>query len=597
MDATPTLNNQSLPSKDFSTLAEALDYAALGQTGYNFYSGSGKLSVVLPYAELRKKARVLAKKLINLDLPRGSRVALVADTDPDFVRFFFACQYAGLTPVPLPAQLYLSGRKAYIAQLKRLLSICQAQLAMATDDFLPFLTSAAAGLDMRVVGNPEAYDRLPGSHDLLQPMDTTELAYLQYTSGSTRFPRGVMITQKAVMNNLSSIIKYGVRTRPGDRAVSWLPFFHDMGLVGLLLSPMAAQISVDFLNTRYFAMRPRLWLKLMSENQATLSFSPPFGYELTAQRVRDHEVKNFDLSAWRVAGVGAEMIRTESLEYFADLFKPSGFDRRAFLPCYGMAECSLAVSFGQLGKGMQTDCVDAECLAAVQKALPLAPSDSCSRYNKFVNCGAPLPGYEMEIRDTTGRALPERRCGALYLRGPSVMSGYFGNLKATQENLSPDGWLNTGDLAYRIGENVVITGRQKDLIIINGRNVWPQDIEYLAERQPEVRTGDASAFSITVPTGDERAVVMAQCRESDPEKRSELKKRLQRMIQEELGIDCIVELVPRNTLVRTTSGKPSRHGAKKEYLKRIAANSSEYPNGQPYPESILCCTVSSSSPL
>ncbi len=142
-----------------------------------------------------------------------------------------------------------------------------------------------------------------------------------------------------------------------------------------------------------------------------------------------------------------------------------------------------------------------------------------------------------------------------------------------------------------------ITGRQKDLIIINGRNVWPQDIEYLAERQPEVRTGDASAFSITVPTGDERAVVMAQCRESDPEKRSELKKRLQRMIQEELGIDCIVELVPRNTLVRTTSGKPSRHGAKKEYLKRIAANSSEYPNGQPYPESILCCTVSSSSPL
>ena len=171
------------------------------------------------------------------------------------------------------------------------------------------------------------------------------------------------------------------------------------------------------------------------------------------------------------------------------------------------------------------------------------------------------------------------------------MSGYFGNLKATQENLSPDGWLNTGDLAYRIGESVLITGRQKDLIIINGRNVWPQDMEYLAEGQTEVRTGDASAFSITEPTGEERAVVMAQCRESDSQKRSELKKRLQRMIQEELGIDCMVELVPRNTLVRTTSGKPSRHGAKKEYLKRIAANSSEYPDDQPSPVSIQCRTA------
>mgnify|MGYP003572119557 CR=1 FL=1 len=282
---------------------------------------------------------------------------------------------------------------------------------MATDDFLPFLTSAAAGLNMRFVGNPADYDRLPESRALLQPIDATELAYLQYTSGSTRFPRGVMITQKAVMNNLSSIIEHGVRRGVEDRAVSWLPFYHDMGLVGLLLSPMAAQISVDFLNTRYFAMRPRLWLKLMSDNRATISFSPPFGYELAAQRVRDHGVRNYDLRAWRVAGVGAEMIRTDSLEYFADLFKTSGFDRRAFLPCYGMAECSLAVSFGPQGKGIQLDCVDADRLAASQQAAPVAPSGCGRRANNFVNCGEPLPGYEMEIRDSTGRVLPERTCG------------------------------------------------------------------------------------------------------------------------------------------------------------------------------------------
>ena len=175
-----------------------------------------------------------------------------------------------------------------------------------------------------------------------------------------------MISQKAVMSNLFAILKYGIQIRPGDRAVSWLPYFHDMGLVGLVLSPMAAQVTVDYLNTRDFAMRPRLWLTLMSQNRGTLSFSPPFGYELAARRVREKEVAQFDLSAWRIAGVGAETIRTESLELFADLFAPSGFDRRSFVPCYGMAECSLAVSFGPLNVGLDIDFID----AAVGKALP-----------------------------------------------------------------------------------------------------------------------------------------------------------------------------------------------------------------------------------
>jgi fatty-acyl-CoA synthase len=345
-----------------------------------------------------------------------------------------------------------------------------------------------------------------------------------------------------------------------------------MGLVGLLLAPMVARISVDFLNTRYFAMRPRLWLKLMSENQGTISFSPPFGYELAARQVRDRQTLDYDLSAWRVAGVGAEMIRKDSLDRFAARFEPSGFHRGAFLPCYGMAECSLAVSFGLLGKGIQTDCVDADCLAANQKAEPTALPGGSGRVNEFVSCGTPLPGYEIEIRDSCGHVLPERACGALYLRGPSVMSGYFGDAEATRENLTPDGWLNTGDMAYRIGESVLITGRQKDLIIINGRNLWPQDLEYLAERHPDIRTGSVSAFSITESTGEERAVVMVQCREQDTERLRDLRKRLRRSIREELGIDCIIAIVPRNTLIRTTSGKPSRQSAKKVYLEWAAAD-------------------------
>jgi len=577
MYATPTVNNPVLRRKNFfSTLTEALDYASQGQTGYNFYSGAGELFAALPYATLREEARSLAKRLANMGVARGSRVALVADMNPDFVRFFFACQYAGLTPVPLPAQLQFGGRKAYVAQLKRLLSTCRAELAMAPDAFLPFLTDAAAGSNVRFLGTPQDYDVLTETQAPLNPVRPTDLAYLQYTSGSTQFPRGVMITQKAVLSNLLAIIQEGVKVREGDRAVSWLPFFHDMGLVGLLLCPMASQISVDFLNTMDFAMRPRLWLRLMSENRATISFSPPFGYELAARRLRDNDVHKYDLRSWRVAGVGAEMIRPESLRHFADRLRPSGFDDRAFLPCYGMAECSLAVCFGPQGQPLQTDHVDGNLLSEHQIAVPVDPKagNGNGRSSTFVNCGLPLPGYELEIRNSAGRVLPERHCGTLYLRGSSVMSGYFGDPKSTRAVLSEDGWLNTGDIAYQIGSSVVITGREKDMIIIHGRNIWPQDIECLAELHPEVGTRNALAFSVPDPDGGEQAVVMVQCCLSDSRKSADLEERIHRLIRDELGIICKVALVPQDSLPHTTSGKPSRSSARKEYLRRTIMDQS-----------------------
>jgi len=588
MEATPTLNSSSLRGNNiFSTLAEALDYASQGQTGYNFYSGTGELLTALPYARLREEAQSLAGKLVHMGLPRSSRVALVADTNPDFVRFFFACQYAGLTPVPLPAQLQLGGRKAYVTQLRRLLSDCQAELAMAPDAFLSFLTEAAAGSKIRFLGTPGDFDVLDETHEPFTSVKPTDLAYLQYTSGSTRFPRGVMISQQTVLSNLISIIQEGVQVREGDRAVSWLPFFHDMGLVGLLLCPMASQLSVDYLNTLQFAMRPRTWLKLMSENRGTISFGPPFGYELVARRLRDDDLSKYDLRAWRVAGVGAEMIRPESLRMFADRLKPCGFDERAFLPCYGMAECSLAVSFGPRGQSLQMDQVDADLLSEQQIAAPVNPQTDGrkGRYNTFVNCGSPLSGYELEIRDRAGRVLPERHCGTLYLRGPSVMSGYFGNPESTREVLSEDGWLNTGDLAYRIGSDVFITGREKDLIIIHGRNIWPQDIESVAESQPELGTRDALAFSVPGPEGEE-AVVMVQCYAANLEKGAELAERIQRLIRDELGILCQVVMVPQDSLPHTTSGKPSRSSARNEYLKRMMPQQSVSREEKPSPNVI-----------
>lgn len=571
MEATPTGNKLPLRFGDFSTLAEALDYAAQGETGFNFYTGGGKLYAVLPYAKLRDEARVLARRLLSLGLERGERVALVADTTPDFPRFFFACQYAGLIPVPLTASIHLGGHQAYVAQLRRLLRICRAEVAIAPKDFLPFLLEAAEGLNLRFVGTPEAFADLPEERTQLQPLQPKEIAYLQYTSGSTRFPRGVVITQETVLNNLADIIQHGVKVRPGDRCVSWLPYYHDMGLVGLVLAPLASQLSVDYLSTREFAMRPRLWLALLSQNRATISFSPPFGYELCVRRLKKGEADKFDLSFWRVAGVGAETIRAEPLADFADILAPSGFDKKAFLACYGMAECSLAVSFAPLGQGLDVDYVDGDYLAEYHKALPIqgAPDKTTARSNSFVNCGVPLPGYEVELRDAQGTVLPDRHCGTLFVRGPSVMSGYFGEPRATREVISAKGWLNTGDLGYRLGNSIIVTGRQKDLIIINGRNIWPQDLEYLAEQQPEVRTGDASAFSVPGPDNEEKAVLVIQCRVSDVGKRVNLMERLHGLVRQEVGIDCFIELVPPHTLPRTSSGKLSRSGARQDFLKRV----------------------------
>jgi fatty-acyl-CoA synthase len=572
MQATPTENNLPLRGADFSTLAEALDYAALGKTGYNFYTNKGKLSAVLPYAQLQEKAQVLALRLHSLGLERGTRIALVTDTHPDFQHFFFACQYAGLVPIPLPAMVSMGGRNNYVAHLRRLLINSQAAVAMAQEEFVEFLAEASAELDLRFFGAHKAFADLPQSTIQPLPIGPTETAYIQYTSGSTHFPRGVVISQKAVLNNLKGIIGTGLRVQPGDRCVSWLPYYHDMGFVGFVLAPMASQCSVDYLDTQAFAMRPRQWLALMTHSRATISFGPPFGYELCARRVRK-SVDQFDLSAWRVAGVGAEMIRPDFLKRFAKIFAPCGFDKKAFLACYGMAECSLAVSFAPLGQGLEVEtAVDTDYFATCQEALAVknASEKECPlRTGVFVNCGKPLPGYEVVARDRQGRDLPDKRCGTVFVRGPSVMSGYLGDIDATREVLSPDGWLNTGDIGYRIQGDIVITGREKDLIIINGRNIWAQDLEYLAEQQPGVRPRDTIAFSVPGAKGEEIAVMVVQCRESDPAKRKLLTKQLQGLIRQELGIDCFVELVPLHTLPRTSSGKPSRSRARQDFIQRI----------------------------
>ena len=566
--ATPTDNTRPLQLR-FASLADALDYAAEGCTGYNFYGGRGEHHATLTYSELRTRSLELARRLAGLGLEPGARAAFLADTNPDSIRFFFACQYAGLVPVPLSASLHLGSHRAYVAQLRHMLVNCGAKVAMAAPNLLPYLQQAAEGLPLRFVGEPAAFDDLAAGGAALRPLGPTDTAFLQYTSGTTQFVRGVVVTQAALMNNLLGILKDGLAIRAGDRAVSWLPYYHDMGFVGFVLAPMAAQVSVDYMSPTEFAKRPLQWLTLISASRGTIAFSPTFGYELCSRRLRREDIERLDLSSWRVAGVGAEMIRPDALEQFADQFAPAGFDRRAFMACYGMAECSLAVSLSPLDTGLRVDRVDRRRLAESRIALPVDDTPGDAEVGRFVNCGRALPGFEVEVRDDGGRVLPERRCGTVFVRGPSVSPGYFADPAATAEVLSPEGWLDTGDLGYHLDGSLVITGRRKDLLILNGRNIWPQDLEHIAVQQAEVSDRAAAAFSVSGPGGEEMAAMVVQCRLTDPARRAALVERLQTAILEEIGIRCLIELVPPHTLPRTSSGKLSRAGAREGFLKRL----------------------------
>jgi fatty-acyl-CoA synthase len=390
-----------------------------------------------------------------------------------------------------------------------------------------------------------------------------DLSYIQYSSGSTRFPTGVMVTHASLMANCRAMTRYGVRNGAGDRGTSWLPFFHDMGLVGFMLGALTSQASMDYLPTEDFARRPLTWLKLISQNGGTVSYAPSFGYELCARRVTtmSEGSLDLDLSKWRVAGIGGEMIKPDVMRAFGAAFRPYGFSDKAFCASYGLAECVLAVSLADAGTGMLLDHVDKQALEA-HRAQP-APADS-PEARTFVSCGKVLPEHRAEIRDEAGKVLGQREVGRIFVQGPSVMQGYFNDEEATKAALA-GGWLDTGDLGYWIGDELVIVGRAKDMMIINGRNVWPQDIEWTVEQLDGLRSGDSAAIVLADAGGAERPTVLVQCRASSPEDRRKLEADVRAKVQDSVGILCDVVLVPARSLPKTTSGKLARGRAKKMY--------------------------------
>ena len=560
---TPTLDILDRRIADFDTLGEALDYAARGHRGMNFHDARGTLLRAYPYSELREDALAHARRFMTLGLNKGDRLALVAETGPEFAACFFGAVYAGLWPVPLPLPTSFGGRDAYVDQLVVMLTSSDPQLFLYPPELADYAEIAAAKRDVAARDWDSLAEVEPSAADL--PVSTAdEIGYLQYSSGSTRFPHGVAVTHRALLDNLHAH-GLGVKVQDSDRCVSWLPWYHDMGLVGCMLSPVANQISVDYLKTEDFARRPLAWLDLISRNPGTtLSYSPTFGYDICSRRMSSQTkaADRFDLSRWRIAGNGADMIRPDVMQAFVDSFADAGFKAQSFCPSYGLAEATLAVSIMPPGEGIRLELVEESELSGVGTPAQERPR----RYRAIVNCGRAVEGMEIEIRDADGAILADRSIGKVFCRGTSVMVGYFRDEESTRACLSGDGWLDTGDMGYLSNGYIFIVGRAKDMIIINGRNHWPQDIEWAVEQLPGFKSGDIAAFAITGPSGEETPAVLVHCRVSDPGERGRLRDDIRERVRAITGISPVVELIPPRSLPRTSSGKLSRTKARNLYL-------------------------------
>ena len=560
---TPTPNDCDLPRvrAEFATFNDAIDYAARSAKGLNFHDMRGQLERVYPFSEMREDALVMARRLIGCEIKPTDRVALIAETGPDFAALFCACIYAGAWPVPLPLPTTFGGKESYIDQLAVQLQSSDPVILIYPPEIGEMAKAAADRQGCASEGWDEFAEREAPECDL-PPAKPDDICYLQYSSGSTRFPTGVAVTHEALLHNL-----YGHSTTmdlgKNDRVVSWLPWYHDMGLVGCFLSLIANQVSADYLKPDAFARRPLAWLDMISRNPGnTLSYSPTFGYDICARRIssQSHVAERFDLSRWRVAGNGADMIRPDVMQSFVNAFAEAGFKASAFTPSYGLAEAVLAVTVMPPGEGIRVELVEEERLSGTPRDISRP-----ARYRAIVNCGKALPDMKVEIRGEDGHARGDHQIGKVWCNGPSVMHSYFRNEEATNDCLV-DEWLDTGDMGYLANGYLFIVGRAKDMIIINGKNHWPQDIEWAVEQLPGFNHGDIAAFAVETDNGEEAPAVLVHCRVSDPIERIKLREQIADKVRSVTGMSCVVELVPPRTLPRTSSGKLSRAKAKKLYL-------------------------------
>jgi acyl-CoA synthetase (AMP-forming)/AMP-acid ligase II len=390
---------------------------------------------------------------------------------------------------------------------------------------------------------------------------------LQFTSGSTARPKGVVLTHGNLVANSIAIVTEGLAVRDGDHCVSWLPLYHDMGLIGFVVAALVGTVPTTYIPTTLFLRRPAIWLRILSRHKGTMTYAPNFAYALAAAKVRPEDVADIDLSSVRVAGCGAEPIQAETLRAFLARYGSVGFREEAFVPSYGMAESSLGIAFGE---GIPAERLLLRDLTEEQRAV-VADDAVDDLTVELVGCGTPFSGHALRIVSTeTGEDLPPRYVGEIVVKGPSVTSGYFRDPVQTRAVLSEDGWLRTGDLGYQNeAGQLFVCGRVRDLIIVNGRNFYPQDVEWATASVEGVRLGSVVAFGVPSRDGaTEGAVVVAESKLwRQPEQRERLIAEVRGAVQRMVGLPLDeVVLVPSRTIPKTTSGKVQRARTRSLYL-------------------------------
>jgi len=547
---------------------------------------TGERTSKLTFAELHAAAQRCAAELARRGVPPGGRVALMLPTSRAFFVSYAGILLAGAVPVPIYPPFRADRIEEYAARQSAILSNAEACLlltfrrAEAIAKLLrPRVRSLESVVDAEklIAAADNAPPLAPGA---LSPHVTgsrvrkgSDLALLQYTSGSTGDPKGVMLTHANLLANMRAVGE-AVQLSSSDVVVSWLPLYHDMGLIGAWLTILHFGIHVIVMSPLSFLTRPERWLHAFHKYGGTVAAAPNFAYELCARKVADKDIQGIDLSSWRAALNGAEPVNPDTLERFAARFEKYGFRRTAQLPVYGLAEASLAVTVPPLNRGPLVDRVERATFTSQGRAVPAASDDGTAI--SFVSSGMPIPRHEVHIVDEDGRETPDRIEGFLWFRGPSATSGYYRNPRATETLLplgpeSDDGeypWVNSGDRAYRAQGEIFVTGRVKDIIIKGGRNLYPHEAEELAARAEGIRKGCIVAFGLNdEASGTEKMVVVAETRERDPGRRAAISAKVTELVTQGLGMPPDrVELIPLGNIPKTSSGKLRREETKQLYL-------------------------------
>lgn len=540
------------------TLAEVLEWHARvhPERAHVHLAAPDGATEAVTYGALHARAAALGAGLLARGLTPGGAVAIMLPTGADYLAAFLGTVLAGGVPVPIYPPARAAQIEDHLRRHAGILSNARAEVLVTVPEARGVSRLLRAHAEpLRAIVTPA---ELAGDGAGLAPapLRETDTAFLQYTSGSTGRPKGVVLTHANLLANIRAIGR-AVGVRPGDVCVSWLPLYHDMGLIGAWLGSLYFAVPLVLMSPLTFLARPARWLWAIHHHGGTLAAAPNFAYELCLNKVEDAELKGLDLSGWRMAMNGAEPVRPETVRRFAARFAPHGFRPEAMTPVYGLAECSVGLCIPPPGRGPRVDRVDREAFTAEGLAVT-APEGNATPL-EFVSAGYPLADHQVRIVDSDGRELPERREGRLEFRGPSATAGYFRNPEATA-SLFDGAWLDSGDLAYVAEGEVFITARAKDVIIRAGRNLYPHEVDEAVGEIDGVRKGCVVTFAARdARTGSERLVVLAETRERDPEALTRLRTTITNVATDRLGEppDEVV-LAPPHTVLKTSSGKVRR---------------------------------------